>query len=355
MATKAPAVSYPVNLPPQVAAAARAAGQLGNTGKKPVVLPGVDLAQEYASPVNQANLASIANGGSAHFTADNPYGVDPAYLPYINAFNQNLTASRAAIDKQLAQAMGELGQRRDAAAAVVAQLPADAARAYQGSSTGLSQAAAAGQGAISPDVAGQVGALAAPLQAALSQNKAGTASMQPFLNLANMANYQGGTALLNQQAMAGRQQLDAEGRSFLTNLLGQQLSYDQANSPAAIQRETDKQLTSSLIQHGYQTDQATVRAVQSDPAFRRLEQLVAGGSGKGAEGQTLRPGGEQILAMLRATGKSQAWIDAVQALHPEWFNPEAPIGSRDNPNGPGTFSPSNLGQFAGDLGQYRGR
>lgn len=330
MATAAPpAISYPVNLPPQVAAAAQRAGQLGNTGKAPVTLPGVNLQQEYNSPLNQANLASIAGGGSARFTPQNPYGVDPAYLPYINAFSQSLNASRAGIDKQLAQSLGELGQRRNAAAQVVAQLPGEANQSYAAAEQGLAGAGAAGAGAVSQDVAGSAGALAGPLREALAQNRGGTAAMQPFLNLANMANYQGGEALLNQQAMVGRQGIDAEQRGFLQNLLGNEIAQQQANSPAAVQRQTNQQLTSSLISHGYQTDQNTVNAVQSDPAYQRLVKLVTTGVQTPGEGGpvTSRPTGVQIDAMLQQSGKTQAWIDAIHSMHPEWFTAPTPAAA----------------------------
>jgi hypothetical protein len=300
----------------------------------------------------QAGIGGYAQGagltGTAPATAQP--GLNPAYQPYLNAFNQSLQTSRAAIDKQLQQSLSELGQRRDAAAGVVAQLPNDVAQSYAGAQQGL-QGAQQFSGTIAgmaPGAAAQANAMAAPLASALAQNRAGSASMVPFLNLANMAGAQGGEALLRQQALAGNQAIDQQQQGFLGNMLQTQMSADLAR-----QNGTDP-LSQQLQASGYRTTQGDVNAVQNSPAFARLQDLMNQGvttraheyNGKNSlrvdpyasyatgaptpAGQlgsshvvatTSRPTGAMIENMLRAQGHDQAYIDAVKALRPDWFAP----------------------------------
>lgn len=290
-----------------------------------------------------------------------------AYQPYIDSFNKSLQSSQAAIAAQIAQAQQQMGQRRDAAAQVVAGLPAAAKQSYQGASQGLSSALAAGQGSLSPDVAGKVSALGGPLDAALQQNQAGESGMEPFLNLANMANYQTGSSNLSAAQANATAQGQTEQRTLQSALLqaqvaanSQQHQNDFTAQQNALNREaslgqqaaaTDAQTNAQLAASGYHTTAAQVRAVQADPTgilarITKLEQTgvtTAGakkgpalilsspfGGGNPEDGTihrnfgseasvTQRPTGTQIAAMLTVAGKNQAYIDAVHSLHPEWW------------------------------------
>lgn len=199
--------------------------------------------QGYAPPPGQQQVPGQPS----------PYGLDPSLTAYLSQFNSSIANSRKSIDTQLAQAMGELGQRRDAAAKVVAGLPGEVNQAYAPAQAGLQQAGVAGQGALSQDVRGSVGALAGPLQSALAQEKGGGNAMQPYLDLANQANYGAGSSALRQQAMVGQQALDSKQQDFVQSLLQNQLSRQQANDDFY----SHSQFTHDLNQQDTQAAHAT--------------------------------------------------------------------------------------------------
>lgn len=220
----------PSALPPQLA--------LPTVGAQPKQigpwLPGAAPSQQpgyigTADPAKGQGYAPPPAAPAQPQLAPNQYGLDPSLTAYLDQFNTSLAGSRKAIDTQLAQAMGELGQRRDAAAHVVAGLPGEISRAYAPAQAGLQQAGVAGQGALSQDVRGSVGAMSGPLQSALAMEKGGGNAMRPYLDLANQANYGAGSAALRQQAMIGQQSIDAQQREFVQSLLANQLQRKQAN------------------------------------------------------------------------------------------------------------------------------
>lgn len=291
--------------------------------------------------------------------------VNPAYQPYIDQFTKSLDASRAAVTAQLAQAQQSLGQRRDAAAQVVAAIPASTAAGYQDATNQQNAATQFAQSQLSPDVAARVQAQGAPLQQALAQNKGGADSSIPFAQLANEAQYGGGLAAIQQAGADQNAQLDTEGRSMQTSLLQNQMQEQQQQEQNAFtmqqtaaqnaaqleaQKQTAKlnattQQQQQLAATGYQNaTPQTVNKVKQDPAYLRMEQLeekgirtpAANGDltakqklaisvGADRPTTTQRPTGAQVLATLRMAGKNDAWIESVASLHPEWGIPIASV------------------------------
>jgi hypothetical protein len=331
-------ISYPVGpLPPGLQPQGA-----GNIGSKPVPVPGLDLKQQFQTPANQANLAwsQGANPGTP-MPSQGTQIVSPDYTPYLNAYHNNIQQSRAMIDKQLTSALQSLGQRRDAAAGVVAQIPQLAAANYntvRGNEKGA-QNIAGGIAGLAP---GTSAAQAfAPLGAAAQQDVAGTKSMVPFMNLANMAAYQGGTTALQQQAMQGNQQLDSEQRAFQNQLLMAQITGDQSAKNLNTQHQwsiedaqrahaqTMQDQRTALAQQAGFTDGAQADAATNSPAYRYALQSMTGGiqdnnGGWGANGintpisgawaGTSGAGGVKQLSGTEVAQKYRAQPDVLRAL-----------------------------------------
>lgn len=146
---------------------------------------------------------------------------------YINAFNQHYGESQARLQSNLQQALGELGQRRDAAAQVVAGLPGQINSSYNFASGLLNSSEKAGLGALSKDVRGGASAYNAPAQETLALNRTAGQNLAPFLNLGMLANYQSGAAGLRQQEMVGEQGLADQRANFDMEQLRTKSQHDQ--------------------------------------------------------------------------------------------------------------------------------
>lgn len=166
---------------------------------------GADLARLGAAPAPQLAGSSAAGGA------------DP-YADYISQFNASYANSNSQIDAGLRQALGELDKRRQGAADVVASLPAQLQGTYGFAQQNMANAGAQGLGALSQDVQRSAKAYDAPYANALKADQAAAQGLTPFLNLGVLANAQSGTAMLNQQAMAGRLDLEQQKRAFEMNM-----------------------------------------------------------------------------------------------------------------------------------------
>lgn len=362
----------------------------------PIALPG------WVPPAANAAVAGAAKG--AVFGTQNPPGYTPpgiptalaaattpqaaptpapgadiaSYQPYIDAFTASLGQTRAAVGAQLAQQQQALAGRRDQAAGVIATLPALAQQNYAGAQGGLDAAAAAGQSSLSSDVAGKVGALAGPLGAALQQSQAGETAMQPFLGLANQANYDSGNAQIAAAKADADEQDRSDQRSLQSTLLQaqiqanatkqaseasqqqalQQRGWDvsdnqekeaftlaqqqaqqqytaQQTKKAAKQKVLDSR-TAQLQAAGYNTDAATYDKVAENKAVKAIASTLAAYKGEdtlhkfsrafsasgwqpGSAGKGHQLSETQITANLQAHGLTSAQIEAVVAQHPDWF------------------------------------
>lgn len=166
-----------------------------------------------------------------------PTSGTPAVMPgaqldpnqqYLTAFNASLAKQRQGIDTALAASLGQLGARRDLAAKTIVGGAGDIAKQYAnaGQENAVQQqtnAAAATQGP-----GGAVGgdANAALYQKALATMGTGDKQAEPLLQLAAQANYDSGHAMLDQQRLAGQQQVDQQEAQFAQQ---QQLMQMQSN------------------------------------------------------------------------------------------------------------------------------
>ena len=173
------------------------------------------------------NIPGAANGQMPQ----SPPGtqIDPN-LQYVAAFNASLAKQRQSIDSQLAQSLGHLGARRDLAAKQIATMPgqfdkqAAASTANQAQEQAIANKAAGGAG-------GGQGNVNMPLQASVIQgNRQAGHAETPLLQLGAQANYDVGSAGLNQQAMVGQQSIDQQQQQFaLAQLQHSQSVQDQKN------------------------------------------------------------------------------------------------------------------------------
>jgi hypothetical protein len=163
---------------------------------------------------------------------------DASYQKYIDALTGSIATSRASLDAQLRQSLGELGQRRDAASGVIATLPTEANAAYGEALGGFNAAGMQGGAKLSSDVLPQVQGFAQPYQTAFGQNKAGTASMQPLLGLGAMANAQQGEAALRTEHLRGSMDLDSQQRDLQNQLLLRQMDRADRERERATEEDT---------------------------------------------------------------------------------------------------------------------
>lgn len=198
---------------------------------------------------------------------------------YIDAFNKHYADSQGRLQSNLNQALGELGQRRDAAAQVVAGLPGQINSSYNFASGLLGGAEKAGLGALSKDVRGGASAYNAPALETLALNRAAGQNLAPFLNLGMMANYQSGAAGLRQQEMVGEQSLADQRANFDMEQLHTKSQHEQAiadraaewaHQDAATQSQRDWQSKQAEKEHGWKTEDTAAQnkaALGSTPAL----------------------------------------------------------------------------------------
>jgi len=133
---------------------------------------------------------------------------------YVDAFNAHMGEMRQAIDNQLASSVQQLGARRDAAAAVVAGLPAAFAKHLA--------AAKVDAGTLAHTLGGTVGGRQAIgandndklAGAAISGGNAAALDTVPLLNLGNTANYGAGLDTLNAAHTDAISNLDQAAMNF---------------------------------------------------------------------------------------------------------------------------------------------
>lgn len=267
-ATAAPARGTPIssNLPNLNDPAVRAKFVGEAVGGGNPYLPGGPVAASHSSPApGVPSAAAAAAGAKPMSNVQMVPGFGPITSGYIDAYNASLANARSGINTQLAQALGELGQRRDAAAGIVAGLPGEVAKTAAGSQGALAQANKAALGALGPGSAGQIQVGQGALGSALAGEQSAAASMQPYLGLANMANYQSGAAGLRQQAMQGQQALDADQRQFMSSIIGAQLNNQFQTQRDQRQFEQQKQMMqyqNDLQSQLYAQQQADANAAQ---------------------------------------------------------------------------------------------
>ena len=163
-------------------------------------------------PPTSAQLAAGMAYGAAH-ESGNPNTLQPD-TNYVQAFNASIGAQRQAIDNMLASSMSQLGDRRDAAAKVIAAMPGQVAQTYksaEGQQSAIMNAANAGS---KNDQAIGAGANAPLIQNELAANEAAGKAATPLVQLGATANYDLGAAGLQQQALAGTQAADQQQAAF---------------------------------------------------------------------------------------------------------------------------------------------
>lgn len=293
MPSTAPAAAYPAQL--AGASAAPLLGGPGTYGAGPGAAPPTGAPNLWARmPANQAAANDPNTGvpqynpqtssailGPAPAQAGPPpaggVGIDgfgPVMSNYLRAFNASIAASRANINTQLAGALGELGQRRDAAAKVVAGLPADIAA---NTATGVGALGAAANGAaagLAPGAAQYSGPSVGQLQGDLVAAGSGATGAAASDQLANMANYQSGETALKQQAFAGNQALDDSQRAYLQQLQLKQLDGIQAQQQA--RQANDTYAAHAAIDDKYRRSDAAYNADQQTRATNDQAAKAAG-------------------------------------------------------------------------------
>jgi hypothetical protein len=269
-----------------------------------------------SSPAPQAPPA--APGATGGVGID---GFGPITSNYLRAFNASIASQRSSIDTQLAQALGELGQRRNAAAGVIAGLPGAVGTNAAQAGAGLAQAGQAATAGLDPGAAAAIPTGVPQLQAGIKGVATGYSGMAPLLNLANMANSQGGEALLNSSADQAQDALGQQQQQFLQQLALQQLqttaSNDQYAQHAAID---DKYRLGDLAAQNAATQQNT-----ADTAAQAA--------------------GLQNAAQLTSIQNSPAYKFAVQAMTTGLYNNSVPNG---------IFTGGNAGaQYGGHAGELQ--
>ncbi len=146
-------------------------------------------------------------------------GAPPGTLPnpdqqYVDAFNASIGRQRQAIDNQLAASMHQLGARRDAAAAVIAGMPAQFAAHYKTAGTDAATMAKVMGGTVGGRQAVGANANDTLAAATLSGGNAAANSTVPILNLGNTANYGAGVDTLNAAHMTAEQNIESQQTQF---------------------------------------------------------------------------------------------------------------------------------------------
>ena len=133
---------------------------------------------------------------------------------YVDAFNAHMGEMRQAIDNSLASGIQQVGARRDAAAKVVAGLPAQFAAHYKNAKVDAGSMAKVMGGTVGGRRA--IGGNANDTLAAtmLSGGNAAANSTIPVLNLANQASYGQGVDTLNAAHLTAIENLGSQQASF---------------------------------------------------------------------------------------------------------------------------------------------
>lgn len=153
--------------------------------------------------------------------AEMPDFMTPAMQSYVNQFKASQASQQQAINAGLMQAMQGLGQRRDAAAQLVASVP--------GTYQGISNAANADSAAANKLVADQPNGVTGPATQAIQQlntnanNSIATAGKQitPLLNMGVAADYSKGQTTLSNQQMQNNAALAQQQSQFDQHMLDQ--------------------------------------------------------------------------------------------------------------------------------------
>lgn len=262
---------------------------------------GINGAPMPSNPQDPSSAAPQPLAGSSPTTAP----VDP-YAGYKAAFQQYYDAAQGQIQAGLTNALGALGQRRDAASAVVASMPGQIAQQFA-NVRGIGQNA----GAASDQAIGA--------QTMRGQQAAGT-GIDPLANAAIAANASSGQVALNQQAMAGNQQLLQDRYTYLTNLAQQQMNNPKGESTAQLAQDASNtqikgQETLAQFNNGLNVAAAqaapdatygklglstgAVSDIRSSPGYKEIAQQVASGTGNWQLIQAVYGQNPQLLDVLK--------------------------------------------------------
>jgi hypothetical protein len=270
-------------------------------------------ANTVAAPAPQFDAGDWYRGVAAN-AANTPQGPSPEQQNYIAAFNSSIAQQRSAIDQALWQAMGALGQRRDAAAGASAKLPDQVKAIYadvQGKvNQGNKTATAAAPTAVGGDVNDKL------IASALGQNQGAGLAAVPLVNAAIEANYTSGQTALNQQHLAGINDLAQQQAQFQMRAAEMNASraaqvedrkaerewqakqadeeyqrkldyYDytkgtSGNDPLAQARA--QALDEQALNNGFEGGYAQQHATEQSPDFKYAMSVLNGTSGKGSSG-----------------------------------------------------------------------
>lgn len=193
-------------------------------------------------------------------------GADP-YAAYTGAFQASLGAARGQIETGLRNSLADLEQRRAASAGIVAGLPAQFQGFYDSAAAGINRGDATAAKALSKD---QIGANEgdAGIDKAIAGNKAAANGVVPFANLAVEANAASGNALLNQQAMAGRLDLDKMQADF-----AQQQALRKADQQAEDDTFYKHSQFASDLEHKYDDRNALLAIAEDDRKTKHEDAL----------------------------------------------------------------------------------
>jgi hypothetical protein len=254
----------------------------------------------------------------------------PAMQTYVDQFKQSQAAQQQALNANLIQALGGLGERRSAAAKVAATLPGQFNQAYE--QAAQSQAQAAQQAGFGHPVIG-AGRDQALITAANTQQRAAGLANQPLLQAGITADYSKGqtalqnTNMQNQSAIAQAQQ-DFARQLFMAQQAQQstekgyahdvsmaKLESDLALRNATATSKTDNALTNAqnaqALQQGFTSFAEKQAALQSGD-YRGLQQAQQAATAKGANSEEAKyyvrylhavsQSNPSILKALRANG-----------------------------------------------------
>jgi hypothetical protein len=222
----------------------------------------------------QSPMAPPTQPTPTPFTAP-PTFMTPALQQYVNQFRQSQAAQQQAMNAGLVQALQGLGERRDAASKVAAQLPAQYEQAYQqatqagqaaantaGAALNLGKGVPAASAVTQQAAAGDLGANAAVNAAGREAGVAG----QPLLQAGITADYSKGANTLQNTNMQNQAAVDQQQAAFDQQMALAQASYEQNVNMANLQSSLGVQAYKAENPNAALTPQQTV-ALQNQQAM----------------------------------------------------------------------------------------